>query len=330
MIVLKILLWILLALIGLIIVVCILPVGGEVSYIDGKLSYKVKLWLLNVMDSEGGGLLGWLKKRKAKKKPKPPKPAKDKKKKKSKKEEKPVPAAPAEELTAEYTPPDTATEVTEEAAEVASADEVTADELSPEDLVALDEITNAETLADTGDSGKKKKKEKKKKSKKKKEPEETYYEFEDSDDEEDEDDEPKKSLGDKIGFLIDIWHSAKRPLRTVLKGFKFSDVYIDFLIADEDAYKCAINYGRFSGIIFNGIRMFSNLFTVRLKTVDVRPGFGTRSGKWDAAAKLRFRLGTAVIAGVWFLITFIFRVFIPGKLKARKARKLKKAAAAQK
>ena len=85
MIVLKILLWILLAVIGLIIVVCILPVGGEVSYIDGKVSYKVKLWLLNIMDSDGGGVLGWLKKRKKNAKPKKPKKSKPKKTKKKKK-----------------------------------------------------------------------------------------------------------------------------------------------------------------------------------------------------------------------------------------------------
>lgn len=325
MIVLKILLWILLALIGLIIVVCILPVGGDFSYIDGKLSYKVRLWLLNVMDSEGGGLLGWLKKIKANKKPKKPKPVKDKKKKKKKE---PEPVTAGETLTDEYTPPD----VQPAADEITEAESVSADELSPEDAAALEDISADEGLL-TSESGsdKKKKEKKKKKSRKKKEPEETYYEFDDSEDEEDDDDdEPKKSLGDKIGFLIDIWHSAKRPLRTIFKGFKFSDIYIDFLLADEDAYKCAIKYGRFSGIIFNGIRLFSDLFTVRLKTVDVRPGFGTNQGKWDAAGRVRFRLGTAVIAGVWFLITFIFRVFIPRKLKARKARKLKKAAAAQK
>ena len=69
MIVLKILLIILLVILGLILLVLILPVGGDVSFIDGKLKYKVRLWRLNVMDSEGGGVLGWLKKRKKKKKP---------------------------------------------------------------------------------------------------------------------------------------------------------------------------------------------------------------------------------------------------------------------
>ena len=65
MIILKILLFILLAVLGVILLVLIMPVGGEVSFIGGKLKFKVKLWIINVMDSEGGGILGWLKKRKS-------------------------------------------------------------------------------------------------------------------------------------------------------------------------------------------------------------------------------------------------------------------------
>ena len=40
LIILKILLIILLAVLGIVLLVLIMPVGGEVSYIDGKLTYK--------------------------------------------------------------------------------------------------------------------------------------------------------------------------------------------------------------------------------------------------------------------------------------------------
>ena len=113
----------------------------------------------------------------------------------------------------------------------------------------------------------------------------------------------------------------------IFKGFKLKDLYIDFEIADEDACDCALKYGKYSALIYNGIAFFSELFTVRLKTIDVRPAFGVSKGRWDAAGKLYFRLGTMVIAGAWFLITYLFRTFLPEKLRKRK---MKKSAARQK
>ncbi|MBQ8180391.1 MAG: hypothetical protein IJ010_00215, partial [Ruminococcus sp.] len=137
----------------------------------------------------------------------------------------------------------------------------------------------------------------------------------------------KKSLDELVDMLLDIWGSAKNPLCLIFKAFKFTDLYIDFVIANEDAYKCALNYGRLSAITYRGIAQMSRIFTVKLKTVDIQPAFGVKKGRYDAAFKLRFRAGTFVIAGLWFLITFIFRVFIPGKIRKIKA---KKSAAAQK
>ena len=70
MIIVKILLIFLLVILGLILLVLIFPVGGDFSFIDGKVKFKVRLWRINVMDSENGGIIGWLKKRKKKKKSK--------------------------------------------------------------------------------------------------------------------------------------------------------------------------------------------------------------------------------------------------------------------
>ena len=299
MIVLKILLYILLAVLGIILLVLITPAGGELSYIDGKFSYKVKLWIINIMDSDGGGLYNWWKKRKANKKDKPKKPKKEKPvkekkyRKKNKEREKyewekelddiPVNDPEADMLSAETASQDSTASAAEETDHTDSFSEEADEEEAPE-----------------------KKKEKKKKKKK---------------------DEDKKSVSDKIEFIVGIWESAQRPLLKIFKGFKLKDLYIDFVIADEDAYDCAMKYGKYSALVYNGIAFFSQLFTVRLKTIDVQPQFGVSKGRWDAAGKLSFRLGTVVIAGAWFLMTYIFRTFIPGKLRKRK---LKKSAARQK
>ena len=312
MIVLKILLYILLAVLGIILLVLITPVGGEFSYIDGKFSYKVKLWLLNVMDSEGGGLYNWWKKRKAAKKDKPkkpkkPKPVKEKKSKKKKEREK-----------YEWEQELDSIPVNDPETDLQSAD------IAAENPSETAESTAYKPLSDSSDEDKGEKKDKKKK---KDDSDDDIFADENSSGEDDE----KKSLSDKIEFLVGIWESAQRPMLKIFRGFRLKDLYIDFVIADEDAYDCALKYGKYSTLVYNGIAFFSQLFTVRLKTIDVRPQFGVSKGRWDAAGKLYFRLGTVVIAGAWFLITYLFRTFLPEKLrKVRMKRRMKKSAARQK
>lgn len=312
MIILKILLFILLAVLGVILLVLIMPVGGEVSFIGGKLKFKVKLWIINVMDSEGGGILGWLKKRKSKKKPskkKKPKPQKKKKSKKKKKSDTPpdiVFDTPATEETSVQTEDTAVQQSTVSTAPASSEESSGSGQAQTGFYTSGDEADEPEVEASPDEETEETDGKKKKKKKKEKE---------------------KKSLDELVDMLVDIWGSAKNPLCLIFKAFKFSDLYIDFVIANEDAYKCALNYGRLSAVTYRGIAQMSRIFTVKLKTVDIQPAFGVKKGRYDAALKLHFRAGTFVIAGLWFLITFIFRVFIPGKIRKIKA---KKSAAAQK
>ncbi len=254
MIILKILLYILLAVFGIILLILILPVQAEASFIGGKFSYRLKYAFINIMDSDGGGLLARLSKGKKPKKPVKGKsedeqaPKAEKSTVKVDKEDKPAPAENTDTVRAE-------TDKQESSAEA-------------------------------------EKSEKPKKN--------------------------KKSPGEIFELVSGIWYAAKRPLRKILKGFRFTGVYIDFLIADEDAYKCALNYGRISGILYNILAGMSMLFTVKLKTVDVECGFAQEKSRFDAAARLTFVPMTAVIAGLWFLVTYIFRVYLPQKIQTKK------------
>lgn len=292
LIILKILLIILLVVLGIVLLVLIMPVGAEVSYIDGKLTYKVRLWLLNVMDSDGGGVVGWLKKRKKKpKKPKKPKPVKEKKQKKKKKS-----AVDDEAYLEDF-----------------DFDSDDFDESADE---AVPETVAAETVSETVEE------------EKPDIPQETSAApVEDKSDEEEDgltDEDEKRSLSDWAELGIGVWESAQRPLLKIFKGFHFKNLYIDFVIADEDAYDCALKYGKYSGMIYNIIAFMSTLFTVRLKTVDVGCGFGLKKGKWDISCSIFFRAGTAVIAGLWFLITYLTRTFIPEKIRRFKRKKQRK------
>ena len=149
---------------------------------------------------------------------------------------------------------------------------------------------------------------------------------EDSGDEDDGIPSGVKSAAEKIGSLLEIWNSAKYPIKKIFKGIHLSDVYIDLISANEDAYDCALKYGRICAVTYNGLAVLGRIFDLRIKTVDINPGFSLNKSRWDVSVSVSFRLGTLVISGIWFLMTYIFRILLPKKLKERK---LKKTAAVQ-
>ena len=254
MIVLKILLWIILAVLGIILLILWLPIRAEAAFLGNKLTYKLKYSFLLLYDSDKRGLIAWYLRRKKKK--------------------------------------DTE----------AGQDDFSPDEdFSGDDDTSDIEDMSADTVPDTTEKPKKEKHKKKKKEK-------DEIEF-------------PKTLIDKADFVLDIWRAADRPILRIFKGVKLHELYIDFIIANEDAYKCALNYGRISGAAYNVLGWLGVLFNVKLKTVDINAGFGLDKSRWDASGKLSVRPITVVIAGAALLITYLFRYFIPYKLQERKLKK---------
>ena len=267
MIILKIILFILLAVLGIILLILLLPASAEISFIGEKLEYRLKYAFIRIMDSQGGGLLGYLNGR-------------DGGENRSKSGDMPEKQEKAPE-TGKHDPAEKESKYDKVGKKLRNAEE-----------------KQPETLSDAQESG-------------------TAPEKKSSAAEQDK--ANKKTPGEMVGLLMDIWSSAKRPLRRLLRGFHITDIYIDFLVADEDAYNCAMKYARICTSVYNGLAQFGNLFTVRYKTVDVDCGFGQEKSRWDAGCKVYFLPVTAVITGIWFLITYIFRIYLPGKRKSKKS-----------
>lgn len=283
MIVLKILLWIILALLGIILLILIMPVSVSGGYIGGKVSYSVKFAFLPIYNSKGSGivnkLLEWRKKKAAAKGD-----AKEDTKEDDLKEDKPKAEKTEEDK------PKTETE---------SAHKPEIQENTPETAENPPEAETVEAeVSDTPEQPLK--------------PEKPEPLEKPSNDEEE-----KKS---KLEFILGLWEAADRPILKIFKGIKISELYIDFFIANEDAYKCALNYGKISGWLYNIIAWLSVLFNVKLKTVDINPLFGQKKSQWDVSLKISLCLMTMVIAGIEFLIIYIFRVLIPSKRQLKKAR----------
>ena len=276
MIVLKILLWIILVLFGIILLVLIMPASASFSFIGGKVAYSVKFAFLPVFNSKGSGivnkLLEWRKKK--------------------------TESKTDDEASDDSEPPlqEESADTEEAAAEEAASVETTEEAAANEEEAPETEAAEAEEVSSA--------------------PEQL------SEPEQPEPLEKPSNNGkpSKLEFILGLWEAADRPVLKIFKSIKISELYIDFFIANEDAYKCALNYGRISGALYNIIAWLSVLFNVKLKTIDINPLFGQKKSQWDVSLKISFCLISMVIAGLQFLIIYLFRVLIPTKIKAKSRR----------
>lgn len=276
MIVLKILLWIILVLFGIILLVLIMPASASFSFIGGKVAYTVKFAFLPVFNSKGSGivnkLLEWRKKK--------------------------TESKTDDEASDDSEPPlqEESADTEEAAAEEAASVETTEEAAANEEEAPETEAAEAEEVSSA--------------------PEQL------SEPEQPEPLEKPSNNGkpSKLEFILGLWEAADRPVLKIFKSIKISELYIDFFIANEDAYKCALNYGRISGALYNIIAWLSVLFNVKLKTIDINPLFGQKKSQWDVSLKISFCLISMVIAGLQFLIIYLFRVLIPTKIKAKSRR----------
>lgn len=268
MIILKIILFIILAILGIILLLMFFPIRIKFSFIDQKVVYNVKYAFVKIIDSERGKVNSSSVKSKS---------GKNKT------------ADKSEELLNKE---DKTSEKSDNEKKMTDADEKK--NLNVQDNENLTENTQNPGIKDS-----------------------------ESGNENEEKGKPtaKKTFGEKVGFIMDIWNSAKRPVRKILKGFHFNNIYVDFLVADEDAYKCAIKYGRISGFFYNLIACMDRIFTLKYKSIDINCGFAEEKSRWDVGFNVRFLPITAIVSGIWFLITYIFRIYIPERFKKRKLKK---------
>lgn len=277
MIVLKILLWIVLAVLAVILLFLVIPMSVEIAYIDKKITYKIAYGFVSLYGSDKKGIAGkFIEKRKKKK-----------------------------DDTDDFADFDD------------NIDKAFEDDIEEVLLPETDEIYNNDVKDDIVESTDNTEKNVRKKDK----PEEKKSEHEGKIDKLI---EKIDRYEDKIEKVLDVLRSADRPFVHICKGFKFSGVYIDFMVTGEDAYKCAMNYGKISGAVYNLLGWISTVCTANFRTVDVFPDFNAKESRWDVSTKLSFRLITPIVAGIQFLITYIFKFFIPQKRYEKKLKKSRK------
>lgn len=254
-----------------------------------------------------------------KKKPKKPKKKRRKKARKEEKKEEDILDEALEESDNEVVEYEDAEVVTDSEEEISDAEsiaeykpsETVTEETSAEDTSA--EEVPAEKPESTPDEGKKKKRRRKKKKEEKPS----------------KDDDSSESGGksSKLGELKKKWEFIKPYIppawkysKKLLKAIRIEDVKILIETGKEDAAESATFYGKLQAALFNTLNLLAMIFTLRVKEANVHCLFNVKKLDAEGEATVKVRPST-MIAIAFCLLFCAAKIFIPYKIKQRRARK---------
>lgn len=107
---------------------------------------------------------------------------------------------------------------------------------------------------------------------------------------------------DYIGSAL---FSMPKLLRTFCKSITWSHIETDIVVANEDAYQCAKQYGYIQMFLQNMLTQAGRLITVKRKQVKVVCDFTADQSRWNFGFRLKIRLGPIIAAAIYFLIHFL-------------------------
>lgn len=250
------------------------------------------------------------------KKPKKPKKKRRKKARKEEKKEEDILDEALEESDNEVIEYEDAEVVTDSEEEISVAEsiaeykpsETVTEETSAEDTSA--EEVPAEKPESTPD-GKKKKRRRKKEEKPSK------------DDDSSESGEKSSKLGElkkKWEFIKPYIPPAWKYSKKLLKAIRIEDVKILIETGKEDAAESATFYGKLQAALFNTLNLLAMIFTLRVKEANVHCLFNVK--KFDAEGEATVKVRPSTMIAIAFCLLFCAaKIFIPYKIKQRRARK---------
>lgn len=119
----------------------------------------------------------------------------------------------------------------------------------------------------------------------------------------------KEELREKIALVKRLIASSGKGLKRILKGIRFKGLYLKLDIADEDAAKCAIKYGKIGAAVYDGLSFLRTFFTVTVEKIELNCRYYTDKSDCTARGTITLRPATAINAalgiGMRFLILTI-------------------------
>ena len=123
------------------------------------------------------------------------------------------------------------------------------------------------------------------------------------------------TLSGKIDFFKALLKAGGRALKRLLHRIKIKDIFIDFTISDEDAYECAIKFGKTNIIVYNAFTYLSYFLRLKKKSINIKCVYNKPDCVYDVSFTVCVTPGALLAIGIAFVFAFLV-ILIRSKKKA--------------
>lgn len=115
----------------------------------------------------------------------------------------------------------------------------------------------------------------------------------------------KKKLDLDLEMIMDYVESASPPVKRLFKKIRWYDVYVDWVVATDDAAKTALTYGSVCSVLYPFFKWLTTYFTAHVKEVHVEADFSKEKSDIFAYFLLKLRLSTALACVIWLAVRLL-------------------------
>lgn len=109
---------------------------------------------------------------------------------------------------------------------------------------------------------------------------------------------------DTLNLALDIFRAIKKKLGKFITSIKITDLYINFQVADLDAFDCALKFGKLNIILGNVLGFLNWNFKVKKKSISVKPRYNSNDSLYDISFKVKVGFGK----GLRKILVMLFKV----------------------
>lgn len=122
-----------------------------------------------------------------------------------------------------------------------------------------------------------------------------------------------QSLSEGIDLALDLLHTARKPLRWLLRRITIRDIDLDLAVSDPDAAACAIRFGKVNIAVYNTLALLCQFFRVRKKQIRICCIYNQPHGTYRGSCQIRVCPAVILGAVIGFGARFLYRQHKAGK-----------------